>query len=79
MTTIYLNQSPFDNLWRLLKENALMVTQGKVSPEELERFYASTDQASLAPGWLRRGEERPTVVPVLWKWSAEAPALNKSA
>ena len=48
-----------------------MVSQDKVSPEDLERFYAATDQASLAPGWLRRGEEQPTVVPFLWKWSVE--------
>ena len=55
-----------------------MVTQGKVSPEELERFYASTDQASLAPGWLRRGEERPAVIPFLWKWSEVEPLVMRS-
>jgi len=55
-----------------------MVIQGKVSPEDLERFYASTDQASLAPGWLRRGEERPTVVPFLWKWSEVEPLVMRS-
>ena len=54
------------------------MTQGKVSPEELERFYASTDQASLAPGWLRRGEERPAVVPFLWKWSEVEPLVMRS-
>ena len=54
------------------------MTQGKVSPEELERFYASTDQASLAPGWLSRGEERPAVVPFLWKWSEVEPLVMRS-
>ena len=54
------------------------MTQGKVSPEELERFYASTDQASLAPGWLRGGEERPAVVPFLWKWSEVEPLVMRS-
>ncbi len=54
------------------------MTQGKVSPEGLERFYASTDQASLAPGWLRRGEERPEVVPFLWKWSEVEPLVMRS-
>jgi gentisate 1,2-dioxygenase len=55
-----------------------MVSQGKVSPEDLERFYASTDQASLAPGWLRRGEERPAVIPFLWKWSEVEPLVMRS-
>ena len=55
-----------------------MVTQGKVSPEEMQQFYDSTDRASLAPGWLGRGEERPKVVPFLWKWSEVEPLVHRS-
>ena len=29
-----------------------MATQGQVSPDELQQFYDTTEQASLVPGWL---------------------------
>ena len=55
-----------------------MVTQGKVSPEEMQRFYETTEELGLAPGWLRRGEEHPEVVPFLWKWSEVEPLVMRS-
>ena len=55
-----------------------MVTQGKVSPDEMQRFYDATDEVGLAPGWLGRGEEHPEVVPFLWKWSEVEPLVLRS-
>lgn len=56
-----------------------MVTQGRVSPEELEQFYNTTEQASLVPGWLGRARQlRPSPVPYLWRWSDVEPLVHRS-
>lgn len=55
-----------------------MVTQGRVSPEEMQRFYDTTEQAGLVPGWLGRGEQRPKVLPFLWKWAVVEPLVMRS-
>ena len=36
-----------------------MTTKGKISPEELERFYESSKLAGVKPGWLGRGSQAP--------------------
>ncbi len=56
-----------------------MVTQGRVSPEELEQFYNTTEQARLVPGWLGRARQlRPSPVPFLWRWADVEPLVHRS-
>jgi gentisate 1,2-dioxygenase len=51
----------------------------RVSPEELQRFYDTTEQASLRPGWLGRAREhQPKVAPFLWRWAEVEPLVHRS-
>ena len=56
-----------------------MTLLGRVSPEEEERFYQSTEEAGLRAAWMGRSLERkPKVVPLPGAgtmpshWSCEA-------
>ncbi len=42
-----------------------MTTKGKISPEELERFYESSKLAGVKPGWLGRGSQAPPQDPAV--------------
>ena len=56
-----------------------MVTQGRVSPEELQEFYDTVEQGSLVPGWLGSARQlRPSPVPYLWRWSNVEPLVHRS-
>ena len=57
-----------------------MTTKGKISPEELERFYESSKLAGVKPGWLGRGSQAPPpkTQPFLWRWSEIRPLVHLS-
>ena len=56
-----------------------MTTKGKISPEELERFYESSKLAGVKPGWLGRGSQAtPKTQPFLWRWSEIRPLVHLS-
>jgi gentisate 1,2-dioxygenase len=56
-----------------------MAIQGRVSPEQLQQFYDTTENASLVPGWLRHARDHhPRVVPFLWRWADVEPLVHRS-
>jgi gentisate 1,2-dioxygenase len=51
----------------------------KVSPAELQRFYDTTERASLVPGWLPSARRLKTkVAPFLWRWAEVEPLVHRS-
>ena len=56
-----------------------MTLLGRVSPEEEERFYQSTEEAGLRAAWMGRSLERkPKVVPFAWRWNDAKPLVLRS-
>lgn len=52
---------------------------GKVSPEQEQQFYESTESAGLRAAWMgRRLERKPQVVPFAWRWADAQPLVMRS-
>lgn len=52
---------------------------GKVSPEQEQQFYESTESAGLRAAWMgRRLERKPQVVPFAWRWAEAQPLVMRS-
>ena len=52
---------------------------GKVSPEQEQQFYESTESAGLRAAWMGRSRERkPQVVPFAWRWADAQPLVMRS-
>lgn len=52
---------------------------GKVSPEQEQQFYESTESAGLRAAWMgRRRERKPQVVPFAWRWADAQPLVMRS-
>lgn len=56
-----------------------MAVSGKISPEELQSYYDTTDRIRLTPGWVGRGHDAPPEIqPFLWRWAEVEPLVLKS-
>ena len=52
---------------------------GKVSPEQEQQFYESTESAGLRAAWMgRRLERKPQVIPFAWRWADAQPLVMRS-
>ena len=56
-----------------------MAAPEKISVEDTQRYYDSTDRIRLKPGWMQgEGQPLPEMEPYLWRWSEVEPLVLRS-
>ncbi len=56
-----------------------MAVPEKISVEDTQRYYDTTDRIRLKPGWMQgEGQPLPEMEPYLWRWSEVEPLVLRS-